>query len=363
MIKLFTVIGARPQFIKAAVISRLVRDVYKNQVREVLVHTGQHYDQNMSDIFFEDMDIPRPDFFLSINEKSHGAMTGKILIKLEELMINQKPDLVLVYGDTNSTLAGALAASKLHIPIAHVEAGLRSFWKKMPEEQNRILTDHLADFLFCPTDTAINNLKNESIINNVFNVGDIMLDSFNYYNGMLENKPLKFIQVDKQSDFNLNSLNKFSLLTLHRAENTTSKQTLDSIFENLNKLNTPIIFPVHPRTRDVIKSFGLRIPSSIMCVEPVGYFEMLYLLRSCERVITDSGGLQKEAFFAKKQCFTLRNQTEWVETLHNNCNTLLDPETTFHEIILKNEPFGPFHSYFGSGRTGKDIIDAILKTI
>lgn len=359
MIKIFTVVGARPQFIKAAVLSRLIKDEYNTQVEEILVHTGQHYDLNMSDIFFNEMNIPQPDYFLEVNEKTHGAMTGKMLERLEELMILTKPDIVLVYGDTNSTLAGALAGSKLHIPIAHVEAGLRSFWKKMPEEQNRILTDHLSDFLFCPTNTAMNNLRKEGILNGVVNCGDIMLDSFKYYKQILPTKKLFYFIAGTQKPFNLSTITNFTLLTLHRAENTTLKETIENIFQNLDALNTPIIFPIHPRTKSFIVKSNIKIPSSIICLEPVGYFEMLNLLSLSDRVITDSGGLQKEAFFEKKQCFTLRNQTEWVETLINNWNILLNPETSFCDTIIKSNLPGNYFEYFGSGTTGKDIIKVL----
>ncbi|MCR9081300.1 MAG: UDP-N-acetylglucosamine 2-epimerase (non-hydrolyzing) [Cyclobacteriaceae bacterium] len=355
MIKIFTVVGARPQFIKAAVISRLIRDVYHDQMTEVLVHTGQHYDQNMSDIFFTEMDIPKPDFHLEVNEKTHGAMTGKMLHKLEELMLSEKPDIVLVYGDTNSTLAGALAASKLHIPLAHVEAGLRSFWKKMPEEQNRILTDHLSDWLFCPTNTAVDNLKNEGINKGVYNVGDIMLDSFIYYSSFLSSKELNF------GSFDANTLkSNFALLTLHRAENTSDKSILQNIFSNISELNNLFIFPIHPRTNNVINEFGLKIPNNIYLIPPVGYFEILYLLNHCSFILTDSGGLQKEAFFAGKKCFTLREQTEWVETLSNNWNTLLDPSGDITSKINTSAPFGEKENHFGMGNTGEEIIKIIL---
>jgi UDP-GlcNAc3NAcA epimerase len=354
-IKILTVVGARPQFIKAAVISRLIRDVYKNKITEVLVHTGQHYDQNMSDIFFTDMDIPIPSFHLEVNEKTHGAMTGKMLQKLEELMLSEKPDMVLVYGDTNSTLAGGLAASKLHIPVAHVEAGLRSFWKKMPEEQNRILTDQISDLLFCPTNTAVGNLSNEGIKSGVYNVGDIMFDSFNHYNSLLFNRKLNFGSHD------LKVANKdFCLLTLHRAENTSDKFILNNIFYNISKLDYPIIFPIHPRTRNVIKELCIKLPENVISLNPVGYYEMLYLLKSCLFVITDSGGLQKEAFFAKKKCFTLREQTEWVETLSNNWNTLLNPSSDFFSMINDFDKPGTYLNLFGDGKTGEKIINMIL---
>lgn len=360
-VKILTVVGARPQFIKAAVISRLIRDVFHDQITEVLVHTGQHYDQNMSDIFFTDMDIPKPSFHLEVNEKTHGAMTGKMLHKLEELLLDEQPDMVLVYGDTNSTLAGALAAAKLHIPLAHVEAGLRSFWKKMPEEQNRILTDHLSDLLFCSSDISVNNLKAENIVNGVFNVGDIMLDSFIFYNKSLGERQLsfKFLNYEESSEFNFEE-NDFFLLTMHRAENTNEKTTIDGIFKNLSMLNGSIVFPVHPRTFNLIKKFNIKVPDNIILIEPVGYFEMLYFLKKCNAVITDSGGLQKEAYYAKKLCYTLRNQTEWVETLNGNWNTLCNPNDTFFQNILNSNPLGEYRSYYGNGNTGDLVLNQIL---
>ena len=357
--KILSVVGARPQFIKAAVISRLIRDKYSKDFREILVHTGQHYDSNMSDVFFDEMDIPAPTYNLEVNERSHGAMTGKMLIKIEELLLEEKPDMVLVYGDTNSTLAGALAASKLHIPVAHVEAGLRSFWKRMPEEQNRILTDHLSDFLFCSSNISVQNLQNERIVNGVFEVGDIMLDSFNYYNELLPTKELSFSNLEgeaiKPEEFM--RLNNFRLLTLHRAENTGSKSILQNIFDNLEKINTPIVFPIHPRTANIINEFKINVPKIIFCIKPVGYFEMLYFLKNCSSVITDSGGLQKEAYFAKKPCYTLRNQTEWVETLNGNWNTLCNPESNFAHLMLNNNTLGENMDYYGNGQAGFKILE------
>jgi UDP-GlcNAc3NAcA epimerase len=360
MIKILTVVGARPQFIKAAVISRLIRDVYHEQITEVLVHTGQHYDQNMSDIFFRDMDIPKPTFHLEVNEKTHGAMTGKMLHKLEEIMLSEKFEMVLVYGDTNSTLAGALAASKLHIPLAHVEAGLRSFWKKMPEEQNRILTDHLSDLLFCSSDVSVKNLRSEGVVKDVYNVGDIMLDSFTFYTKSLQDKELyfNFFHEKKFSDIEERD---FYLLTMHRAENTSEKSTLVNIFNNLSKLDSLIVFPIHPRTYKIIKYFEINVPDNFILLEPVGYLEMLYFLKRCKAVITDSGGLQKEAYYAKKRCYTLRNQTEWVETLNGNWNTLCNPSEAFFSIILQGKPLGEYNSYYGDGNTGDLILNQVLQ--
>lgn len=360
MIKILTVVGARPQFIKAAVISRLIRDVYFDHITEVLVHTGQHYDHNMSEIFFKDMDIPMPSYHLEVTEKTHGAMTGKMLHKLEELLIFEKPDIVLVYGDTNSTLAGALAAAKLQIPLAHVEAGLRSFWKKMPEEQNRILTDHLSDLLFCSSDVSVENLLSEGVVNGVYNVGDIMLDSFIYYTKIMFEKELGFRPYNYNKHDSIKESN-FYLLTLHRAENTKERETIVNIFNNLSILDDLIVFPIHPRTHDLIKKFEINVPNNIILMEPVGYFEMLYLLKSCKAVITDSGGLQKEAFYSRKRCYTLRNQTEWVETLNGNWNTLCNPNDDFFSIILQGKPLDEYSSYYGDGNTGELVLNQILE--
>lgn len=362
-IKILTVLGARPQFIKAAVISRLIKEKYSDQIEEVLVHTGQHYDTNMSSIFFKEMNIPTPNYQLEVNERTHGAMTGKMLAKVESLLLETMPDLVLVYGDTNSTLAGALAASKLDIPLAHIEAGLRSFWKKMPEEQNRVLTDHVSTFLFCPTETAVNNLANESITEGVYNVGDIMLDGFNFYRRLVNNRELSYTLYQGEKAIaakNLIEPEDFMLLTIHRAENTASESTLRNIFTNLEEVETKILFPVHPRTIKSLQAYGIEVPNSVLLLNPVGYFEMVNLLVNCTGVITDSGGLQKEAYFAKKKCYTLRNQTEWVETLHNGCNTLLDPDSRFVETINKGGTPGKYYDYFGAGATGEQILETLI---
>lgn len=330
MKKIITIIGARPQFIKAAVLSRLIRsDRWKEEFTEILIHTGQHYDTNMSDIFFKQMDIPIPDINLNIGSGNHGRMTGEMLIKIEEILITEKPDIVLVYGDTNSTLSGALAASKLNIAVAHVEAGLRSFWKKMPEEQNRILTDHLSEYLFCPTQTAINNLKNENISNGIYNVGDIMLDASIHYSKILDTKDSTEVeQLLNNCGFPKTLKNNdFFLLTVHRAENTDDPTKLKEIFKGLANIGIEGVFPIHPRTKKIIATHNIPIPSNIHLIEPVGYLEMLLIQRMCQFIVTDSGGMQKEAYFMKRPCITLRNQTEWVETVHSGWNTLVGTNT------------------------------------
>ncbi len=311
--KILTIIGARPQFIKAATLSREITK--HDDVQEIIVHTGQHFDANMSDIFFEQMHIPKPDYNLDINGLSHGAMTGQMLEKIEVVLLKEKPDWVLVYGDTNSTIAGALAAKKVHIKVAHVEAGLRSFNMQMPEEINRIVTDRISDILFCPTQTAIDNLLNEGYDNidcKIVNSGDVMQDAANYY--------LQY----KQKPEDLLIDDDFILCTIHRAENTDNETRLKSIFEALNEIakEKQIIIPLHPRTEKILLNLKLDI-KNLTLINPIGYLEMVYLLEKCSFVMTDSGGLQKEAFFFKKQCITMRDETEWVELVDNGFNVLV----------------------------------------
>ncbi|KZY89539.1 UDP-N-acetyl glucosamine 2-epimerase, partial [Oleiphilus sp. HI0071] len=298
--KIVTVLGARPQFIKAGTVSREIakRNGGGQSINEVIVHTGQHYDANMSDIFFEEMQIPKPDYQLGVGGQTHGSMTGKMLVNIEDVLLKEKPDVVMVYGDTNSTLAGALAASKLHIPVAHVEAGLRSFNMAMPEEVNRILTDRISKWLFCPTETAVQNLQIEGVDAwkndaRVHNVGDVMLDGALFYKDLA-------IKPDNVTDGG------FMLCTIHRAENTDSLERMTSIVSALNELalDQHIILPLHPRTRKIISEYGLEF-QGITVIEPVGYLNMVWLIANCDRVMTDSGGLQKEAYFFSKPCITL----------------------------------------------------------
>lgn len=318
--KLLTVIGARPQFVKAAALSREIAN-HKN-IEEVIIHTGQHFDENMSKIFFEQMEIPTPKYNLAINSLSHGAMTGRMMEEIEKIILIENPDFLVVYGDTNSTLAGALAAKKLHIKVVHIEAGLRSFNNLMPEEINRILTDRISDYLFCPTQHAVVNLKNEGFDNfkaKIINCGDIMLDAALFY-AKTSAQLSTIIKKIKPTNF--------ALCTLHRAENTDSKENLIQIVEALNEINKtlPIVLPLHPRTKEKIKNFGLNL--NVTIVEPVGYFDMIELLKNCKLVITDSGGLQKEAYFFSKHCLTLRNETEWVELVENKVNLLVGTTKT-----------------------------------
>jgi UDP-GlcNAc3NAcA epimerase len=353
--KIITILGARPQFIKAAVVSREIRK-YPN-LKEIIVHTGQHYDINMSDIFFEEMKIPKPHYYLGVNSLNHGAMTGKMMEKIEEIALKEKPDWILVYGDTNSTLAGALVASKLHIKLAHVEAGLRSFNKKMPEEINRILTDRISDVLFCPTDTAVQNLKNEGFDKfncKILKVGDVMYDAVLYYK-QLAKKP-KNLEIKKD----------FILCTVHRAENTNDKERLLNIIDALKEISKEIdvVFPIHPRTRKIAGKFNIDF-EGITLIEPVGYFEMLYLLENTKVVLTDSGGLQKEAYFFQKPCITLRDETEWIELVENGVNKLVGADKekiikTYKEFSAKNLKIENKNLY-GNGKAGEKIINYLVK--
>jgi len=314
--KVLTVIGARPQFIKAAVLSRAFSSFGTN-VKEILVHTGQHYDANMSDIFFDELGIPRPDYNLCIGGGSHGQNTGRMLEKLEEIMIREMPSCVLVYGDTDSTLAGALAASKLHIPVAHVEAGLRSFNKRMPEEINRVLTDHISTLLFAPSEIARSNLDNEGVSSEkVFVVGDVMHDAARYYKKYAR-KPSWFDTLPLSDE-----PNNFVLCTIHRAENTDDLERMKAILQGLERSEIPIILPLHPRTFKRLEAYGLGFPDSVFVVEPVGYLEMVWLEANCKLIATDSGGVQKEAYFHEKACVTLRNETEWTELVEAGINVV-----------------------------------------
>ena len=349
--KIVTVLGARPQFIKAAAFSREIAK--HTNISEVIVHTGQHYDQNMSDVFFKEMNIPLPKYKLKTGGKNHGAMTGQQLEKIEEILLTEKPDLVLVYGDTNSTLAGALAATKLHIPIAHVEAGLRSFNKKMPEEINRILTDQVSDYLFVPSVGAKQNLLNEGIgEEKIFVVGDIMYDVSLYYKE----------KMVKPNWFDSLNLTNFILCTIHRAENTDDAEKLGDIFKGLELSKKDIILPLHPRTVNKIKQYGLDIPQNIRVIEPIGYLEMVWLEVHCDLVVTDSGGVQKEAYFHGKYCVTLREETEWVELVEGGLNRLVGSD--FEKIQWACEQLfehNPSMGIYGDGNTARQIIREIEK--
>lgn len=349
--KIITVLGARPQFVKAATISRALITTNSNLTEKIL-HTGQHYDVNMSDVFFEEMGIPKPDFKLDVNGKGHGAMTGQMLTEIEEILIAEKPDMVLVYGDTNSTLAGALAAKKLHIPVAHVEAGLRSFNMRMPEEINRILTDRISNLLFCPSENAISNLQDEGYANidaKILNVGDVMYDGALYYAKSMAPRIIK---------------ENYVLSTIHRAENTDDVGRLTGIVNALNKINREIsvIVPLHPRTRKILGNLDLKVEFKIL--EPIGYLEMINLIKYSSLIITDSGGLQKEAFFFDKFCVTTRDETEWVELVENNFNILAGAnENTIIEgyRTLVEKPFKKTIEPYGKGNSAEIIVREIEK--
>jgi len=357
MVKILTVLGARPQFIKAAAVSR---EFGKNQnIEEILVHTGQHYDPSMSDIFFNEMNIPKPKYQLNINALGHGAMTGRMMEEIEKLILDEKPDFVMVYGDTNSTLAGALSAKKLHNKVIHIEAGLRSFNMKMPEEINRILTDRLSDILFCPTDIAIENLKNEGYENfdcKIYKNGDVMQDAAIFYSKTSKEKS----NIIKKLELNINN---YVLCTIHRQENTDEVSNLKSIIDGLNKINKelPVIVPLHPRTKKVLENNNIK-PEFII-IEPVGYFDMIELIKNSALVMTDSGGLQKEAFFFEKNCVTLREQTEWLELVNNGFNILskIDVDDIYNKFKIMSEKKSNFNiDLYGNGNASKYIVEKIL---
>lgn len=361
--KIITIVGARPQFIKAAAVSRAVKkhnlENPNQTIQEIIVHTGQHYDHNMSEVFFAQMQIPHPQYNLSVGGGSHGAMTGRMLEKIEEVIFQEKPDTLLVYGDTNSTLAGALAAAKLHIPVAHVEAGLRSFNMKMPEEINRILTDQISHWLFCPTETAVKNLERENIAEHkqikISNVGDVMYDAALFYQQIAEPTEAIISLINELG-------NNFYLSTVHRAENTDNPVRLNNIMGALDGISqkTPVVLPLHPRTR---KLLGNQELPNIKFLEPVGYFDMITLLSACKGVFTDSGGLQKEAYFFRKPCITLRDETEWIELIEYGFNRLvgaskskiIEAENNFLEVQIDFS-----QSLYGHGNAAEKIIQTLL---
>ena len=391
--KLLIIVGARPNFIKVAPLieeikrhnrltkssSNLVTKSLNNQITYTLVHTGQHYDYEMSQIFFQDLKIPKPDYNLGVGlapyhakgfgvgSSSHAWQTAKIMERLEPVILRERPNLVIVVGDVNSTLAGALVSAKLHIPVVHIEAGLRSFDKTMPEEINRVLTDHISDILFCPTKTAVENLKKEGIgrkLPIIINVGDIMYDTF-----------LKGIKIAEKKSKILNKLKlkpkEYFLLTLHRPNNVDNPERLKKILEAINESGKKIIFPVHPRTKAQLSKLFKQVKQlkslnklnklkNLLLIRPVGYLDMLYLEKNAKKILTDSGGVQKEAYFAKVPCITLRDRTEWVETVDDSWNILVD--TNKNKILKAIKKFNPRrqqHKYFGNGKTAKEIVEII----
>lgn len=355
-IKILTVIGARPQIIKAATLSRKIKTQYSSVVEEIHVHTGQHYDENMSNIFFKDMNIPKPKYNLGLGGLSQSAMTGRMMEGLEEICLKEQPDWVVVYGDTNSTLAGALVASKLQIKLAHVEAGLRSHNMNMPEEVNRILTDRISNLLFCPSALAVKNLETEGFKNfpnaKIKNVGDIMYEGAMHFSK----------QSRKPSELNHTDLDNYVLATIHRAETTDNIENLKSVVQALNTINEsrPVIAPIHPRTRSIIKDNNIEV--SFQMINPVGYLEMIWLIQNCSLVITDSGGLQKEAYFFEKCCLTTRTETEWVELVESGNNVLVAYEVNkiLSEVNVPRK-FNHSGNFYGDGNTSELIINALIE--
>ena len=354
-LRIFTVLGARPQFIKAAPVNKALRETSHS---EFILHTGQHYDYGMSQVFFDELNIPQPDINLGVGSGPHGQQTGQMLERIEEALLAESPDWVLVYGDTNSTLAGALSAAKLHIPVAHVEAGLRSFNRQMPEEHNRVLADHCADLLFCPTQTAVDNLAKEGITQGVHLVGDVMYDAV-----------LQFAEIASRRSTIMQKLGLESrgylLATIHRPYNTDVPVNMRNILSVFAEIEEPVVFPVHPRTRQRIAEYGLgdlqsKIRNPIF-IDPVGYLDMLTLEKNARMILTDSGGVQKEAYFFAVPCITLRPETEWVETVEVGWNLLRDAE--FSQILQAvNEhhwPVEPPPPIFGDGNAAKKVIAAI----
>lgn len=356
--KIVTIVGARPQFIKASVLSREFRK--HRSIKEIILHTGQHFDPDMSDVFFREMGIPKPKYNLNIDSLSHGVMTGKMLVGIEKILLKEQPDYVLVYGDTNSTLAGALAAQKLHIKVIHVEAGLRSRNMQMPEEINRLLTDKISDLLFCPTAEAVKNLRKEGVESSgqkIILSGDVMLDAALFY-GKTASKRSTIL-----SRFGLKA-GKYLLCTLHRAENTEGSGNLGKIIHVLNHLSREyrIVLPLHPRTKKIL---ALRkMPLKFEPIKPVGYLDMLNLLKHTKMVLTDSGGLQKEAYFFDKYCVTMRDETEWVELVKNGVNVITgaDPAKIIHAVKrFSGKPFPKKQNLYGNGHACARICRAILK--
>ncbi len=382
--KIVTVVGARPQFIKVGAVCRAIEEYNryvssKNRMVEILVHTGQHYDDLMDKVFFRELELPRPVYHLGVGSGSHAQQTGMMLERLEPLLEKERPDGVVVYGDTNSTLAGALTAAKLNIPVAHVEAGLRSYVPSMPEEINRVVTDHLSTFLFCPTRQAVKNLAKEGIGpkagKTVSHVGDVMYDSILYYSKIAERrstilKDLGFLTPDSKSQ-----TPNYYLVTLHRAENTDDPKKLKSILKALNEVSRkiPVILPLHPRTKKMIRAFGLLpLGRGVNLIDPVSYFDMLSLEKHAKAILTDSGGVQKEAYWFQVPCFTLRTETEWVETVRSGANVLVgtEPKTIVRRVVhleetglskrgTRNEPIRT--EIFGDGKASDKIVQLLMR--
>ena len=363
--KIVTILGARPQFIKAAAVSRAIENYNRNagsrKIWEIIVHTGQHYDENMSRIFFDQMHIHEPDYHLGIGSGSHGQMTGTMLGKAEGVIIKESPDWILLYGDTNSTIAGALAAAKLNIPVAHVEAGLRSYNKKMPEEINRLLTDHVSTLLFTPTEAATENLTREGILNGVIQTGDVMYDAFLYYRKLGHDQSTILTELELKPK-------SYCLATIHRQENTDDLNRMHSIFKGFDAIadqNYSMVIPLHPRTRKALTHCKIEIHSNpyVKMIEPVGYMDMIQLESNARIIFTDSGGVQKEAYFAGVPCVTLRDETEWVETVENGVNFLAGADTNAtveaYEKALKAD-VKLINGLYGDGHAAEKIVDTLI---
>ena len=354
-LNLMIVIGTRPQYIKVAPLIRSLKlNKYKN-IKYTLIDTGQHYDKNLSDNFYKELRIKKANYNLKVGSHTHGKQTAKIMIKLENIVLNQIPDCIIVFGDTNSTLAASLISKKLHIPLAHIEAGLRSYNLTMPEEINRILTDKISDYLFCPTKSSVLNLKKEGINKNIFNVGDIMYDNYLFYKKFFKSK----VKYDKP----------YILVTIHRAENTDNNKSLENIIFILNKLSSDylIIFAIHPRTKKILQKNNIST-TGLKLIEPQSYINIIGLILNSKILITDSGGLQKEAYFAKIPCVTIRRQTEWIETLESgwnrlsNVNSIKNLTKKIQEAISFNRN-NKIKSHYGNGKTSEKILDCIVKSL
>jgi UDP-N-acetylglucosamine 2-epimerase len=348
--KIVTIVGARPQFIKAAPVSKILRKYHK----ELLINTGQHYDPELSTVFYHDLALPYPDINLQVGSGTHGVQTGTMLIEIEKVLEREKPDWVLVYGDTNSTLAGGLAAAKMHIRLAHVEAGLRSFNRNMPEEINRVLTDHLSELLFCPSSQAVDNLKREGIIDGVHEVGDVMADALAQYRliAQKESTIIKRLQIEPK---------RYLLLTLHRAENTEDASKLFDVLSALEHKEEKVIFPVHPRTQKLLSKLNPPfVGKSVHTILPLGYLDMIQLISHARVVLTDSGGLQKEAYWLEVPCLTLREETEWVETVQTGWNRLVGTDRSrIKQALAEIDPPEDRPTLYGDGKAAERIVNIL----
>lgn len=349
--RITSIVGVRPQFIKCAALSRELRKVHQ----EIIIHTGQHYDYDMDRLFFEELGIPEPDYNLEVGSGTPGYQIGEMIKKIELVLMQDKPDLVLVYGDTNSTLAGALAAAKLQIKLGHVEAGLRNFDKSMPEETNRVLTDHCCDLLFCPTHTAVNNLKEERILRGVYMTGDVMVDTLLYARELAEKSAIL-------EELGLNS-KQYLVATIHRQSNVDDERNLDAITDALGQIKEIVVFPVHPRTEKALREYGLyqNLAERVMVLKPLSYLKFIKLLSHAKKILTDSGGIQKEAYILKVPCITLRDNTEWIETVEDGWNLLvgIDRERIVR-MAREFEPNGEQRNIFGQGASKK--ISEVINT-